>query len=179
MRRNWLRSLTDPASRTQNDMLTPQQQAAVPLMASAAVASEAATRLPADFQMAQCIFESAWLTRAPGQNCFGLKPNGHGSGIQHFVSHEVVNGTWRQIPEAFETYDSLAACFADHARLITEGAPYAHAWLQFQIDGDVDGLVRRVCPIYGTDPDYTSKILSEMHGPTVTVAIAAARGAAT
>ncbi len=156
-------------------MLTPQQQAAVPQMAAAAVASEQATKLDAAFQMAQCIFESNWLARSPGQNCFGIKRDHHGAGVQYFISREFLNGTWEQMTEAFERYDSLADCFADHARLITGGLPYAHAWAQFLTDGDVNGLVRRVCPVYGTDPAYTSKILSEMSSPTVVNAIAAAR----
>ncbi len=156
-------------------MLTPQQQAAVPLMAAAAIASEQATKLDAAFQMAQCIFESNWLARSPGCNCFGIKLDHHGAGVQYFISHEFLDGTWKQMPEAFEKYDALADCFADHARLITGGLPYATAWAQFLSDGDVDGLVRRVCPVYGTDPNYTAKILSEMRSPTVVNAIAAAR----
>src|SRR5947209_381085 len=83
-----------------------------------------------------------------------------------FISREYVDGTWRLMPEAFERYATLADCFSDHARLITQGAPYAGAWGQFKIDQDVDRLVRTVCPIYGSDPDYTAKILSEMHGAT-------------
>ncbi len=157
-------------------MLTPQQQAAVPQMASAAVASERLTRLDASFQMAQCIFESGWLARMPGNNCFGIKPDHHGgAGVQYFISHEYLNGTWKQMPEAFERYDSLADCFSDHARLITQGAPYAAAWARFLQDGDVIGLVSRVCPVYGTDPAYTEKILQEMNSATVLNAILAAR----
>lgn len=144
-------------------------------MAAAAIGSEQATKLDASFQMAQCIFESGWLQRCPGNNCFGIKPDHHGAGAQYFISHEFLNGTWVQMPEAFEKYDSLADCFADHARLITGGLPYAGAWARFLTDGDVDELVKQVCPIYGTDPNYTAKILGEMASATVTQAIAAAR----
>ena len=69
-------------------MLSPAQQAAIPIMAAAAVASEIATRengnpgLPAELTMAQCIFECSWLQKAPGNNAFGIKSYPGCFGIQ-------------------------------------------------------------------------------------------------
>jgi flagellum-specific peptidoglycan hydrolase FlgJ len=63
-------------------MLTPQQEAALSQIVAAAVASERATGLPAELSAAQCIFESGWLSRMPGNNCFGIKPDDHGAGVQ-------------------------------------------------------------------------------------------------
>ncbi len=159
-------------------MLTEQQQRFLLDAAPASVQTEKATGLPAAFTLAQAIFESGWGARIVGNNCFGIKPDHHGAGVQYFISHEYLNGTWEQKPEAFERYDSLVDCFADHARLITGGLPYTFAWAQFLTDGDVQGLVRRVCQVYGTDPNYTAKILSEMRSATVVNAIAVARQSA-
>lgn len=157
-------------------MITPNQQRFLVLAAAAAVESEAVTKLPAPFTTAQAIWESGWGARMPGNNCFGIKPDHHGSGTQYFVTTEFTDGTWKkQPPTAFEKYNSLADCFTDHARLITQGAPYQKDWAQFLQDGDVDGMAARVGRIYGTDPAYGTHILDMMHSQTVTQAIAAAR----
>jgi len=160
-------------------MLTPKQQQFLVMAAAAAVESETKTKLPAAFCLSQAIFESGWGARCPGNNCFGIKPDHHGAGVQYFVSHEFLSGKWQEMEMAFEKYNSLADCFIDHARLVTEGAPYKQAWSLFLQDHDVDGLVRRVCPVYGTDPKYTEKIEGEMKSLSVTQAIASARSMAT
>lgn len=146
------------------------------MAAAASVKSEAETKLPAAFTLSQSIFESGWGSRMPGNNCFGIQVDHHGSGAQYIVSHEFLDGTWRMMTEWFEKYDNLADCFLDHSRLITEGKRYAVAWAQFLQDGLVDAFVRKVGPIYATDPRYADKILGEMHGATVTAALAKARG---
>jgi flagellum-specific peptidoglycan hydrolase FlgJ len=158
-------------------MLTPAQQAAIQQIAEAAVASEMATGVPAAMSAAQCVFESAWLTRAPGNNCFGIKVDQRGSGTQYILTHEYINGTWEEMPLAFETYASLADCFADHARLIQQGV-YAPAWAQYQQDQDLDAYISRVAKHYATDPGYATEVTSEAHSATVQNAIAAARIAA-
>src|SRR5579864_5720880 len=89
-------------------MLTEQQDLALARIAAAAVASERETGLPAEISAAQCIFESAWLARCPGNNCFGIMPDHHGAGTQYFLSHEYLNGSWIEKQEAFEKYDALA-----------------------------------------------------------------------
>ena len=42
-------------------------------IAEAAIAMEKSTGVPAEFAAAQCVLESGWLERAPGQNPFGIK----------------------------------------------------------------------------------------------------------
>lgn len=158
-------------------MLTTEQQNALQQIAIAAVASERSTYFPAAVSAAQCIFESAWLTRCPGNNCFGIKVDGRGSGVQYCLTLEYLNGAWEKMPLAFETYDSLALCFADHARLITTLPTYAAAWKQYLADHDVDGFISRFAPIYATDPDYARKIGLEAGSETVRAAIVAAQGA--
>lgn len=156
-------------------MLTPKQQQFLVMAAGAAVASERATKLPATLTVAQAVWESGWGSRMPGNNCFGIKPDHHGSGVQYFVSNEFINGAWRKESEAFEKYDTLADCFNDHARLITQGAPYQEAWERFLQDGDVDGVAARVSKVYGTDPQYAEHMLNMMHSQAVSQAVAAAR----
>jgi flagellum-specific peptidoglycan hydrolase FlgJ len=158
-------------------MLTEDQAAALSLIAAAAVAGEKATGLPAELSAAQCIFESGWLARSPGNNCFGIKADGHGAGTQYVVSREFLDGAWVTETEAFEKYASLAACFADHARLITTLAAYAPGWEKYQQDHDVDRLILAIGPIYATDPGYAEEILEEAHAADVTAAIAEARKA--
>src|SRR5579859_2821919 len=139
-------------------MLSPEQNAAEVLIASAAIAAEAKLGIPpelsfAAFTVSQCNFESGYLKRAPKNNCFGIKPDHHGAGVQYFISHEYLNGKWEEKPEQFEAYDSLADCFADHCRLIQQG-PYAQAWADFQGSEDLDSFIIEVSHIYATSPIY-------------------------
>ena len=146
-------------------------------IAPAAVAAERATGLPAEITTAQCIFESGWLTRCPGNNCFGIKADAHGSGVDYVLTEEFLNGEWEKMPLAFESYNSLADCFVDHSRLITQGAPYAKAWAQYRIDKNWPRLILAIGPIYATAPGYRISICNEAGSYYVTSALQAARSA--
>lgn len=139
-------------------MLTADQQTFLDSAAAASVASEKATGLPAELTLAQAIFESGWGKACPGNNCFGIKVDQRGSGVQYVMTQEFINGSWVKEPLAFEKYDSLADCFTDHARLITEEAPYADAWAQFQKDHLVHAFIIAVGRIYATAPNYGLQI---------------------
>jgi flagellum-specific peptidoglycan hydrolase FlgJ len=156
-------------------MLTPEQQAFLAMAAPAAVQSEKATGLPAELTLSQAIFESGWGKRMPGLNCFGIKPDDHGTGVQYFISTEYLNGKWEQMPEAFEKYNTLADCFTDHSRLLTTGAPYVGAWAEYQQDHDLDAFIVAVAHRYATSPIYAQQMLAEAHSATVRDALAAAR----
>jgi len=156
-------------------MLTPDQMDAVQRIAQAAVQSERETGCPADFTMAQCIFESNYLTRCPGNNCFGIKADAHGSGVQYTITHEFLNGMWEQMQLAFETYVTLADCFSDHARLIQSGV-YQDAWLQYLNDKNLDRYIVGVSLHYATDPMYSRNMLNEAHSSTVQSSLQAVRG---
>jgi flagellum-specific peptidoglycan hydrolase FlgJ len=154
--------------------LSPEQQDALKEIAQAAVLSEKETGCPAEMSAAQCIFESDWLTRAPGNNCFGIKSDAHGSGTQYILTHEYLNGQWEEMPLAFETYATLADCFSDHARLIQSGV-YAPAWGRYQQNHDLNAYILAVSAHYATDPDYAQKITQEANSSTVQMAVQAAR----
>jgi flagellar protein FlgJ len=142
--------------------------------APAAIASEQATGIPATLTLAQAIFESAWGSRAPNNNCFGIKADAHGSGVQYVLTHEYLNGQWEEMPLAFEKYDNLADCFSDHARLIQQGV-YASAWGQYQQDHDLDAFIKGVAAHYATDPNYYTEIDAEAHSGTVQNALQSVR----
>lgn len=151
-------------------MLTPEQKDAVQRIIRAAWECEKKTGCPAALTASQCIFESAYLTRSPGNNCFGIKFDHHGVGCQYVVTHEYVNGQYKEMKLTFEVYDSLESCFADHARLLQVGV-YKPAWDQYQMDKDLDKFVRSISKFYATDPLYADKMIKEIHSTTVQSAL--------
>ena len=161
-------------------MLTPEQEAFLSTAAAAAVKSQIDTGCPAPLTLAQAIFESAWGSRIPQNNCFGIKCHAHGP-VQYVLTHEFLNGEWKEMPLAFEAYATLADCFADHARLIQTGV-YEVAWCGYRASprdaSDFDTYVRAVAKLYATDPGYSDKILAEAHSATVQNAVLKAYTAA-
>ena len=153
-------------------MLTPEQQAALKQIATAAVAAERETGCPAELSTAQAILESSWLMRCPGLNCFGIKATDSHATYQ--ITREFLNGQWQTMRAAFEAYDSLADCFTAHARLI-QGGPYLPAWRRYQADHSLDGLIEGIARIYASDPLYGQQIKVLAHGPNVAAAIVTAR----
>ena len=111
----------------------------------------------------------------PGNNCFGIKSNAHGSGVQYKLTKEFVDGTWQTMKLAFNTYLTLTDCFTDHANLIVEGKPYQKCWQAYLGNKDLDSLITCVGARYGTDPGYASKILVEAHSVSLQEALAEAR----
>lgn len=155
--------------------LTETQLDTLTEIARASVVAERVTGCPAELSTAQCILESDWLRRSPCFNCFGIK---HTSGPDNYqLTQEYVDGSWRSQRLDFQAYDSLPDCFIAHARLLTEGKPYAEAWAHYREDPQhcLDTLIGAVCRRYATDPQYTEKVLALSRGPHVVAAIAAAR----
>lgn len=155
-------------------MLTSVQQAALLKISQASVETERSVGCPAEMSAAQAIFESDWLDVCPGNNCFGIKADAHGSGVQYCLTHEYLNGEWEEMPQAFETYSSLADCFTDHARLIQSGV-YAPAWDRYQKDHDLHAYIVGVAIHYATNPSYAAMISTTTLSVTVQQAIQAAR----
>ena len=155
--------------------LTPQQMDALVSIAQSAVIAERATGCPAELSAAQCILESKWLERSPGNNCFGIKATDSNESYQ--VTKEFLNGEWKEQVAAFEAYPTLQDCFIAHGRLLTEGKPYADAFEQYREDPnhDLDTLIGAVARRYATDPEYASAVMELAHGPHVIAAIAGAR----
>ncbi len=154
--------------------MTLEQFKALGRIAEAAVAAERETGCPAEISAAQCVLESSWLRVAPGNNCFGIKSSS--SDCQYCLTTEYINGEWERKKLGFAVYPSLAACFAEHARLLQRGV-YAQAWKQYQASHDLDAYIRGIAKRYATDPAYASKIIQLAHGQHVSAAIVEARQA--
>lgn len=170
-------------------------------IAEAAVAAERSTGCPAELLYAQCALESGWLNKAPGNNCFGIKAEPDKprqllatrewftpAECDRFLKGDPARDAF-SIPEVaqspngrscyhvldwFAAFPSLAACFAERARLFF-GGPYRAATLQWQRDKDIARLVRTIGPIYATDPGYAKQVLEIIGFPPNAAAIAAAR----
>lgn len=133
-------------------MLTAAQSSALTVAAAAAVASEKATKLPAELTVPQWADESEWGAVAPGNNCFAIKTD---AGIA-------------------EVFPTLQACFERHAELITTGKHYA-AWTQYLKDGDKAMLCQRIAHSYRPDLLYGTKLAHILQMTEVRAAIAEAR----
>src|ERR1039458_7907510 len=139
--------------------MTSEQLNNINRIANAAVSCERDSGCPAELSAAQCILESAWLTRAPGNNCFGIKSTDRDPGAHYSITKEFLNGEWQTKRLAFAVYPTLADCFRDHARLIMTGC-YAPAWRLYRQDQDLAALTAGVAVHYATDHRNAPKILS-------------------
>jgi len=166
----------------------------------AAKECEQQTGLPAALTMAQWALESGWGKHSPGNNCFGIKlyPGCESrqllvtgewftpaeavkfvasvegrTALRDAISQPRKDGRYRyRCQDWFAAFDSLANCFVKHAKLITDGKPYARAWAAFRLlHHDPEQLARDIAPIYATDPDYADKIVSLMNSHRVQIAL--------
>jgi flagellar protein FlgJ len=155
-------------------MLTSQQLQRLSAAAKAACLCEKATGLPAEITVAQWALESGWGASAPGNNCFGIKAY-DGCQTQTLATKEFIDGAMEERQLEFAAFDSLAACFECHARLITEGKSYTKAWANYLGSRDLQGLIADLAPIYATDPAYADKLRSILAMAQVQTALALAR----
>lgn len=101
--------------------------------------------------LAQAAHESAWGSRAPGNNYFGIKGKG-----QTFATHEYEGGRRVNQSASFRRYSSPLDSFLDWARLMQKP--------RYQAVGEADTPAEQIAALkaagYATDPRYTSKVLS-------------------
>ena len=161
--------------------MTPALQSTLTQIATAAVATERKTGLPAELTAAQCIFESGWLNYAPGNNCFGIKADGHGTAnppTQTLDTFEYIKGVKTPTTAEFAAYATIQDCFDDYARLLTDpSGPYAQAWAAYQQNHDLELFIIHVGAIYSTTPGYGVRLMQEIRSQSFTSALAAARAA--
>lgn len=175
-------------------MIDPKLSAA----ASAAVACETETGVPALLSMAQWALESGWGAHAPGNNCFGIKT--YPGSLQQLLKtsewftpteaarflKKVAGRTAEKVTiiparkdkrelyhcqDWFAAFPSLAVCFVKHARLLSDGQPYMKAFAGLKAHGDVELFAQEIAPIYATDPDYGVKILTLMRSDKIRAAV--------
>ena len=118
----------------------------------------------ASLSIAQWAVESAWGAKSPGNNPFGIK---HMVGYpdQTFHTHEEIHG--QMVPEdlVFAAFPTITDAFTAHAALIATRAQYAPA---IALLPDVDAYVTALAHVYATASNYTSVLLSIIHGHDLT-----------
>jgi flagellum-specific peptidoglycan hydrolase FlgJ len=131
---------------------------------AAAQAAMAKWRVPASVTLAQFGIESAWGAKAPGNNPFGIKAL-KGQPTQLIHTHEFIHG--KMVPEdlEFAKFDSLAAAFDAHARLIATAPVYAPAMAALP---DLYRFISLMAAHYATAPDYAHSIAAVIQGDALT-----------
>ena len=157
-------------------------------IATAAVATEFTSGIPAELSAAQCILESGWLEFAPGANPFGIKAYEGAPGRQlldttewftpaeldQFLALEdgrtaaavVKNGipnktgkrTQYRVKDWFARFPSLTAAFQRHAEMLLQGLFYRQATKQYQSDRNLDAYIEAIAKRYATSPTYASQV---------------------
>jgi flagellum-specific peptidoglycan hydrolase FlgJ len=186
--------------------VTNEQRAAnLAQIASAAVTLERETGIPAELTTGQCIIESGWLEKCPGNNPFGMKAPASSSTFQILETEEdltpaqiasvvrsgkrIVNMGPLQggrrivtIQDRFMVFDSLAAAFRAYGAMITGGRYFAARWQRYQAHRSLPRLLRDLSGADGEPPYFTSRnylsLFDEITGQAnVKAALAAARAA--
>lgn len=142
-----------------------------------AMTSQKATGLWASLTIAQWALESDWGKDCPGNNPFGITYSSSAPDSQLLWTHEYVKEdhlpAWKndhpelivvsreangevyiKVQRKFAKFPTLADAFAYHARLITEGHPYAAAWEFHKHDAYPMKFIDAFAHIYATDPLY-------------------------
>jgi len=95
-------------------------------MLPGAQACQQATGVPVGVTIAQAACESAWGSKAPGNNLFGIKADSSWAGpTVSFLTHEDLNGRWVEITAAFRAYPDFAASLVDHGEFLKNNPRYA------------------------------------------------------
>jgi flagellar protein FlgJ len=145
-------------------------------VAATAVALEAQTGCPAQLLIAQWALESQWGAKPAGHaNYFGIKKADRHEKCCTVMTREVVGGKSIVQDLQFADYDSLEDSCRDYAWLITNGAPYRAAWLQYLNDRDLHTLIAAVARVYATDPNYARLVAAIASQENVAQALAEAR----
>ena len=166
-------------------------------VAAIAAALEKQTDCPAQLLIAQWAIESQWGAKPVGDaGYFGIKRAARHTKFCIVTTHEVFTpaqlAVWNhqhpdrlarvietlpdgrtrvELDDEFADYDSLGASCADYAWLITHGAPYQHAWHQYQQDKNLDALVGAVARTYATAPQYAELVCEISCEPKVKQAL--------
>lgn len=118
------------------------------------------TGIPASVSLAQAALESGFgrsgLAKT-ANNLFGIKAGRSWKGkTVTLPTREWVNGQWVTVDAVWRAYDTPLEAFLDHGRLFYNGLydaalPYRSSPEEF---------VKRIAPIYATDPKYADKLLT-------------------
>lgn len=135
-------------------------------MLPGALACQGQYKIPAGFTIAQAACESAWGTKAPGNNLFGEQALGGWTGATVDEStHEYVKGVKTLEVEKFRAYPNWAAAIADHGKFLTENHRYAGC---FSTDDSVEFARRVAAAGYSTSPTYAATLESIINSHNLT-----------
>lgn len=119
--------------------------------------------LPASVCIAQAILESGWGKYCIGKfNYFGRKWNGWGN-YEKCQTTEYIDGEYVTIYDKFQSYASIEEAIEDWCVLISSDWKYEDVIEVWKDTWNVDDFVYTLAPIYATDPEYASKIISTIN----------------
>jgi len=146
-------------------------------IAESSVAIEEEFKIPAELSCGQCIIESAWLKKCPGNNCFGIKWTSGPSvmvttrerltksqldaqyktnKIVRSVSEISADGKYDVVmDDRFQAYESLTDCFRAYARLLTTGKNFKDRFNRFLEHGSLEKLLTEMSGSDGKPPYFT------------------------
>lgn len=140
----------------------------------AAEAQCACYKLPASVLIAQGALESGWGAYTIGKfNIFGRKAVDGDESISVWTkeygdensyteddNHVYLGDGWWKIVADFKDYPDLYHACDDWCILMTQEKAYSEAVGLWYENGDIEEFVRAMAPVYATDPNYASNILS-------------------
>ena len=148
--------------------MTPQDFIAA--LSPAAVASMAATGIPASFTVAEGALESGWGSSqlaVQAMNLFGVKADSSWAGpVLEMQTREFLRGKWVIVPARWRKYSDWSGCIGDHAAFLRSNPRCSTCFLH----RDGPGFAAAVAAAgYATDPNYAALItrLINQHGLAV------------
>lgn len=159
-------------------MTNAERAANLARIATSAVAIERSHGIPAELGAGQCVIESSWLAKAPGNNCFGikaspLKPYQWLTTTERLTPVQLaaerakgkviksvgpMDGTGKcavVMEDAFAIYPSLTRCFEAYAELLVTGKYFKARFDRFKAHGDVLNLLTDMSGVDGLPPYFT------------------------
>lgn len=148
--------------------MTPQ--AFIAALSPAAVASMAATGIPASFTVAEGALESGWGSSQlslQAMNVFGVKADPSWSGpVLEMQTREFIRGQWLMVPARWRKYSDWSGCIGDHAAFLRSNPRYSTCFQH----RDGPGFAKAVAAAgYATDPNYAALVtqIINQHGLAV------------
>jgi hypothetical protein len=127
---------------------------------AAARSAQKAWKIPASVTLAQWALESAYGKQMPpaSNNPFGIKAAA-GQAFVEVPTREFIDGKWIVEKAKFRKFESLAAAFDEHGKLLATADPYEDARAVLP---DPDAFADELTGVYATDPDYGKLLKSIM-----------------
>jgi flagellum-specific peptidoglycan hydrolase FlgJ len=123
-----------------------------------ALASEAKTKVPVLFTLAQAAIESGYGQFVKGNNFFGIKADKNYTGPkQEFMTSEYNNGVKVKVMQWFRLYSTPEESFTDHGNFLRANKRYR---LAFNYTEPILFASYIAAAGYATDPKYFDKISS-------------------